>query len=122
MRPFTHAWPSFAWPFLFGVMRTTVLPFISAFSEQPTPQYAHVVMAECSAWPSMMTVFSCSVAVGHAATHAPHEPHSDSMNGTFSLAATRDSKPRPAMVSANVPCVSSQARTHRLQTMHLEAS
>src|ERR1700710_2443988 len=47
-RPFTQAWPSFASPFLFGTMRTTWLPFISAFSEQPTPQYAHVVTTECS--------------------------------------------------------------------------
>src|ERR1700722_759494 len=103
-------------------MRTTSLPFISAFSEQPTPQYAHVVTTECSGWPSMITVFSWSVAVGQAATHAPHDTHSDSMNGTLSLAATRDSKPRPVMVSANVPWVSSHARTQRLQTMHLDAS
>jgi hypothetical protein len=34
----------------------------------------------------------------------------------------RDSKPRPLIVSANVPCVSSQARTQRLQTMHLLGS
>ncbi len=38
------------------------------------------------------------------------------------LAATRLSKPRPSMVSANVPCTSSQARTQREHTMHCEAS
>ena len=34
-------------------------------------------------------------------------------------AETRLSKPRPSMVSAKVPCTSSQARTQREQTMHL---
>jgi len=103
-------------------MRTTWLPFISALNAQPTPQYAHVVTTECSAWPSTVTDFSIKVAVGHAATHAPHETHSESMNGTFSLAATRESNPRAAIVSANVPCVSSHARTQRLHTMHLDGS
>ena len=37
-------------------------------------------------------------------------------------AATRESKPRPAIVSAKVPCTSSQARTQRLQTMHFDGS
>ena len=37
-------------------------------------------------------------------------------------AETRLSKPRPEMVSAKVPCTSSQARTQRLQTMHLDGS
>src|SRR3954467_12611245 len=79
-------------------------------------------MALCSAWPSMITVFSCSVAVGQADTHAPQLTHSLSMKGWSCPAETRDSKPRPEMVSANVPCVSSQARTQRLHTMHLLAS
>ena len=35
---------------------------------------------------------------------------------------TRLSKPRPSIVSAKVPCTSSQARTQREQTMHLEGS
>ena len=33
---------------------------------------------------------------------------------------TTEPKPRPAMVSAKVPCTSSQARTQREQTMHLD--
>ena len=103
-------------------MRTTCVPFISALNEQPTPQYAQVVTTECSACPSCTTDFSCSVAVGQAATHAPHDTHSDAMNDSLSPAATRDSKPRAAIVSANVPCVSSQARTQRLQTMHFDGS
>jgi hypothetical protein len=69
-----------------------------------------------------ITVFSISVAVGQACTQAPQDTHSDSRNGTSALAATRDSNPRPPMVSANVPCTSSQARTQREQTMHLAGS
>ncbi len=37
-------------------------------------------------------------------------------------ADTRLSKPRPRIVSANVPCTSSQARTQREQTMHFAGS
>ena len=68
-----------------------------------------------------MTVFSCSVEVGHACTHAPQETHSLSMKER-PPALTLESKPRPSMVSAKVPCTSAQARTQRLQTMHLLAS
>ena len=38
------------------------------------------------------------------------------------LAATCEAKPRPSIVSANVPCTSSQARTQREHTMHFEGS
>src|SRR5688500_3824439 len=103
-------------------MRTTSLPFISAVSEHPTPQYAQVVVTLCSAWPSQITDFSVNVAVGQASTHAPHDTHSDSMNGSLWLGDTRESKPRPEIVNANVPWVSSQARTQRLHTMHLDES
>src|SRR5208282_1788817 len=103
-------------------MRTTSSPCISARNEQPTPQYAQVVVTLCSAWPFWISVFSDSVAVGQACTQAPHETHSESMKGTFWLAATLDSKPRPSIVSAKVPCCSSQARTQREQTMHLLGS
>src|ERR1700730_500691 len=103
-------------------MRTTSWPFISARKEHPTPQYAHVVMMLCSAWPISITLFSVRVAVGQACTQAPQDTHSDSMKGTYWLADTVDSKPRFWMVSAKVPCCSSQARTQREQTMHLLAS
>ena len=63
-----------------------------------------------------------SVAVGHALTQAPQETHSESMNFSSMLADTLDSKPRPEIVSASVPCTSSQARTQREQTMHLAGS
>ena len=69
-----------------------------------------------------MSDFSDSVAVGQACTQAPQETHSESKNGSPWLAATVDAKPRPAMVSANVPCCSSHARTQREQTMHLLGS
>jgi len=81
-----------------------------------------VVTTECSGVPISTTFFSISVAVGQACTQAPQETHSLDMNGSACPAATREPKPRPSMVSAKVPCTSSQARTQRLQTMHLEGS
>ena len=79
-------------------------------------------MTLCSAWPIAIRLFSESVAVGHACTQAPHDTHSESMNDTFWLGATVESKPRFWMVSASVPCCSSQARTQREHTMHLLGS
>ncbi len=76
----------------------------------------------CSGWPACTTDFSINVAVGQACTQAPQETHSESRKSSFALAATLDSKPRPSMVSAKVPCTSSQARTQREQTMHLDGS
>src|SRR5262245_26895496 len=102
-------------------MRTTSLPFISARNEQPTPQYAHVVITEWSGWPASAIDFSISVAVGQACTQAPHDTHSDSRK-FVGPAAIFDSKPRPVTVSANVPWISSHARTQREQTMHLVES
>ena len=68
---------------------------------------------------SAISDFSVSATVGHASTHAPHDTHSDARNGSFWLAETFESKPRPWIVSANVPCTSSHARTQREQTMHI---
>src|SRR5262245_59683211 len=116
-----HAWPLFAWPWRSGDMRmisaSAPSPFDSALKEQPTPQYAHVVFVAFSGWPSATIDFSISAPVGHDSTHAPHDTHSDSMNGWFWLADTFESKPRLWMVRANVPCTSSHARTQREQTM-----
>ena len=81
-----------------------------------------MVILLCSGWPSWITVFSVNVAVGQACTQAPQLTHSLSMKGWSCPGDTRDSKPRPLMVNANVPWVSSQARTQRLQTMHLAGS
>jgi hypothetical protein len=81
-----------------------------------------VVATLRSAWPFSITVFSTSVAVGQALTQAPQETQSDSMKDSPCPAVTREPKPRPVMVSAKLPCCSSQARTQRLQTMHLAGS
>jgi hypothetical protein len=80
------------------------------------------VTTECSGWPISITDFSCSVAVGQACTQAPQETHSEFMKLSCMPGETRLSKPLPSMVSANVPCTSSQARTQREQTMHLAGS
>src|SRR5215470_11268813 len=103
-------------------MRTTRSPMSSASKVQPTPQYAHVVITERSGVPCWITVFSISVAVGHACTQAPHETHSESRKSSFMPADTCEAKPRSSMVSANVPCTSSQARTQREHTMHFDGS
>src|SRR6202023_4176715 len=103
-------------------MRTTSSPRISALNEQPTPQYAQVVTTECSGWPISITDFSVRVAVGQACTQVPHETHSDVRNDSSMPGDTTESNPRPAIVSAKVPCTSSQARTQREQTMHLDGS
>ena len=81
-----------------------------------------MVTAECSGWPMAITDFSVRVAVGQACTQAPQETHSDSMKASSMPGETRLSKPRPSIVSAKVPCISSQARTQRLQTMHFDGS
>ncbi len=93
-------------------------PVTSALRLHPTPQYAQVVVTARSGCPRPMIDFSVSAAVGQDSTHAPQDTHSDSRNDSSWLADTFDSKPRPWMVSAKVPCTSSQARTQREQTMH----
>src|SRR5215467_4013035 len=103
-------------------MRTSSSPRISALNAQPTPQYAQVVTTECSGLPISTTLFSFRVAVGQACTQAPHDTHSEPRKLSLMPGDTRLSKPRPAMVSAKVPCTSSQARTQREQTIHFEGS
>ncbi len=71
--------------------------------------------------PISTTVFSWRVDVGHAWTQAPQDTHSDSKND-LPPGETTESKPRPAMVSAKVPWISSQALTHREHTMHFDGS
>src|SRR5690554_6430672 len=80
-------------------------------------------MTERCGVPSSMTDFSCSVAVGQACTQAPQDTQSEDMKSSAAAPAeTRLSKPLPVMVSAKVPCTSSQARTQREQTIHLLGS
>src|SRR5262245_8772979 len=99
-------------------MRITDSPFSSAVSVQPTPQYAQVVLAVRSGAPIWTIAFSVSAPVGDSPTHAPQDTHSDAMNGSSWLAAIFECRPRPCTVRANVPWVSSQARTQREHTMH----
>src|SRR5688572_20478513 len=100
----------------------SVLPassvFDSARNEQPTPQYAQVVVVAFSALPMATIDFSINAPVGQDSTQAPQETHSESMKDSFWLADTFEPKPRPWIVSAKVPCTSSHARTQREQTMH----
>jgi hypothetical protein len=91
-------------------------------NEQPTPQYAQVVVATRSGRPIATTDFSVNATVGQASTQAPHDTHSDAKNDSFWLAETLELNPRPWMVSANVPWTSSHARTHLEQTMHIVGS
>src|SRR5215475_4416400 len=104
-------------------MRTSSSPRNSALNEQPTPQYAQVVITVRVGMPSWTTERSCSVAVGQACTQAPQETHSELRKLSAAVPAeTFEPKPRPSMVSAKVPWISSQARTQREQTMHLDES
>ncbi len=80
-------------------------------------------MTARSGLPISFIGFSCSVAVGQACTQAPQLTHSDERKSSLARPAeTFEPKPRPSMVSANVPCTSSQARTQREQAMHLLGS
>ena len=72
--------------------------------------------------PTSTTFFSINVAVGQACTQAPQETHSEDRKSWFCDGETLESKPRPWIVNAKVPCTSSQARTQREQTMHLLGS
>ncbi len=66
--------------------------------------------------PSSMTDFSVRASVGQACTQAPQETHSEERK-SVPPGEIRESKPRPSTVSAKVPWMSLQARTHREQTM-----
>jgi hypothetical protein len=81
-----------------------------------------VVITARSGVPISATFFSCRVDVGQAWTQAPHDTHSEEKKSSFCDGLIFDAKPRPSIVSAKVPCTSSQARTQREQTMHLVGS
>ena len=80
-----------------------------------------MVLTTRSGTPWSITDFSMRVAVGHACTQAPQDTHSEEKKSSAPV-FTDASKPRPSIVRANVPCTSSQARTQREQTMHLDGS
>ena len=80
-------------------------------------------MTDRSGVPMSMTDFSCSVPVGQACTQAPQDTQSEvSAVSVLAPKDTRLSKPRPSIVRAKVPWISSQARTQREQTMHFAGS
>jgi len=54
-------------------------------------------------WPISMIDFSVSVAVGQACTQA-RRTHSEPRNDSCIPGETTESKPRPAIVKAKVPC------------------
>ena len=81
-----------------------------------------MVTTLCSGVPISNIDFSVRLPVGQAWTQAPQDTHSEARKDCSWLAETWLPKPRPAMVSANVPWISSQARTQREQTMHLAGS
>jgi hypothetical protein len=80
-----------------------------------------VVSTERVGMPSWTIERSWSTEVGQACTQAPHETHSEERKSE-PPALIRESKPRPSTVSAKVPWMSLQARTHREQTMQDEES
>ena len=72
-----------------------------------------------SAWRSTCSGFSISVAVGQTSMQAPQKSQFDSWTGPPAPKAMRVLKPRPASVIAPVWRISSQARTQRVQMMHI---
>jgi len=85
------------------------------------PPIRTLTLAELATYVSM-TDFSVNVAVGQAFTQAPQDTHSEPRNASSMPGDTTESKPRPAIVSAKVPCTSPHARTQREQTMHFDGS
>ena len=71
--------------------------------------------------PSSTTRFSVSASVGQACTQAPQETHSEERK-SVPPGLIREANPRPSTVSANVPWISPQARTHREHTMQAAGS
>src|SRR5690606_36296437 len=79
-RPFTHVCPRLDGPSSAGSIATTSPSRTWTSSEQPTPQYAHVVVTVLSMVSFARKAASSSAPVGHVETHAPHETHALSVN------------------------------------------
>ena len=87
---------------------------------QPTLQELQVVETQRSV--SVAThLFGCSisVAVGQTSMQAPQKSQLESWMAPPAPKAMRVEKPRPARVMAPVWRISSQARTQRVQMMHI---
>ena len=98
----------------------TILPLrMPMLSVQPTLQELHVVEIHVSVFAIHLFGFSIRVAVGQTSMQAPQKSQFDSSIRPPAPKAMRDGKPRPASVMALVWRVSSQARTQRVQMMHI---
>ena len=121
-RPFAQAWPRLTGPSRAGVTAATRPSRTWTSSVHPTPQKPQVVVVTESIGRGSRKPGSDSAPVGQPSAHAPHETQGESIHRSPAPAATTVSNPRPCMVSAKVPCSSSQRRTHRPQAMHRSPS
>ena len=86
---------------------------------QPTEQPLQAELVQSSARPTHLFGFSISVAVGQTSMQAPQKSQSDSCTGPPVPKAIWVSKPLPASEIAPVWRMSAQARTQRVQMMHI---
>src|SRR5438552_5909165 len=86
---------------------------------QPTEHELHVVLIQSSVRAIHLFGFSISVAVGQTSIQAPQKSQFDSCTGPLDPKAIRAGKPFEASVMALVWRISSQARTQRVQRMHI---
>src|SRR5262245_40154168 len=101
----------------------TALPLrMPMLSVQPTLHELHAVEIHSSLLAIHLFGFSSSVAVGQTSIHAPQKSQFDSWIAPPAPKAMRVLKPRPASVMAPVWRISSQARTQRVQIMHIWGS
>ena len=91
--------------------------------EQPPEHCVQVVGVQRSVCVALH-LFGCSisVAVGQTSMQAPQKPQFESCTSPPCPKAIRVLKPRPASVIAPVWRISSQARTQRVQMMHIWGS
>src|SRR5690606_13317967 len=101
----------------------TTLPLRTPMlSVQPTLQELQVVETHSSDLAIHLFGFSSSVAVGQTSMQAPQKSQLDSCTGPPAPTSMRAVGPRPARVIAPVCRISSQARTQRVQMMHIWGS
>ena len=86
---------------------------------QPTEHWVQVVEIQRSVLAIHLFGFSSSVAVGQTSMQAPQKSQFESWTAPPAPKAMRVLKPRPASVIAPVWRISSQARTQRVQMMHI---
>ena len=99
----------------------TPRPFLAPTEiEQPTEHCVQVVGVQRSVWVALHLLgCSISAAVGQTSMHEPQKSQFDSSTAPSAPKAIRVDEPRPASVIAPVWRSSSQARTQRVQMMHI---